>query len=234
VKIVPVTELDFRLEAYDWKWASNNRLAIEDHFARMRTQRPQLWNGRVLMLRRYQIEGAKISGAFFETDFASLVAFRSMGFPDHNVFTCAASVALRTKDGAFVLGVMAQSTANAGRVYFIAGTPDMGDVRADGAVDLIGSTLKELREEAGLVEADLRFDGNWHAVIAGSRVSLIRSAVCALTEAELLVRIRSYIASQEQPELSDVVSVRSRADFSPAMPEFICGYLDAMLVTTQE
>jgi hypothetical protein len=60
-------------------------------------------------------------------------------------------------------------------------------------------------------------------------VALIRAAHCTENEAELSQRIRAFIASQKDPELCDIVSVRARADFSPAMPDFIRAYLNAML-----
>jgi 8-oxo-dGTP pyrophosphatase MutT (NUDIX family) len=229
VKIVPLDQLDFRIAPFEWSWAAENKKSIDEHFIRMRAQRPQIWNGRILMLNHCEVQGGKISGTFFETDFANLVAFRAAGFPDTGVRTCAASSALLTQDGAYLLGVMAPYTANAGRIYFIAGTPDTGDVLADGRVDLAASTVKELGEEAGLSASDVRFAGEWHAVLTGARVSLIRVAHCAQSEETLAARIRGFIASQKEPELSDVVAVRARADFSPAMPDFIRAYLNAML-----
>jgi 8-oxo-dGTP pyrophosphatase MutT (NUDIX family) len=229
MKIVALHELDFRVSPFEWNWAKQNRNAIDEYFARMRAHRPQIWNGRILMLNHCEVRGGKISGTFFETDFANLVAFRAAGFPDPDVRSCAASSALLTADGAFVLGVMAPHTANAGRVYFVAGTPDTADVRADGSVDLAASAVKELGEEAGLSASDVRFADEWHAVFAGARITLIRVAHCTESEAKLSERIRGYIATQQEPELSDIVTVRTRADFSPAMPDFIRAYLNAML-----
>lgn len=229
MKIVALDELDFCIEPYEWHWAKDNRADIDRHFARMREQRPQLWNGQVLVLNRWQLDGAKLSGTFFQTDFASFVCHRAFGFPDPNAISCFGGGALRTACGAYLLGIMASHTANAGRVYFPAGTPDLADVREGGVVDLAGSVIKELREEAGIENGDVVISGKWHAVFAGFRIALYLGVESPDSFDTLAGKIRGHIASEKVPELSDVVAVRSRADFSPAMPAFIRAYLDAML-----
>ena len=80
---------------------------------------PQMWNGRVLLLRRGEIARRRAAAApILETDFASFIAWRDWGFPDTSVRNCFPMAALRSADGAFLLGVMGAHTANAGQIYF--------------------------------------------------------------------------------------------------------------------
>ncbi len=51
--------------------------------------------------------GKRFSADYFETDFASFLAWRDWGFPDNSVFNGFGMGALRGSDGAFVLGEMA-------------------------------------------------------------------------------------------------------------------------------
>ena len=80
-----------------------------------------MWNGRVLLGRNPVFAGERFSASYFETDFASFLAWRDWGFPDKDVFNGFGMGALRCADGAFVLGEMGQHTANAGRIYFPVG-----------------------------------------------------------------------------------------------------------------
>ena len=124
-------------------------------FRRPGAEKSALWNGRVLLGRNPVFEGERLSASYFETDFASFLAWRDWGFPDNSVFNGFGMGALLSSDGAFALGEMGQHTANAGRIYFPSGTPDLDDVR-DGAVDISGSVARELKEETGLAPADYR------------------------------------------------------------------------------
>ena len=77
----------------------------------------------------WRVEDGAFHTQHFSADFRAFVALRDFGFPDANVRNCFAAAALVSIDAAFVLGQMGAHTANAGRIYFPCGTPDMGDVR---------------------------------------------------------------------------------------------------------
>ena len=87
IPIIPVRRLDLRFEPAPWRFADERREEIDRHFAKLRVERPELWNGRVLLLRRGEITGdpaenkeAKIykrsfrgKGKFFLIDEADLM-----------------------------------------------------------------------------------------------------------------------------------------------------------------
>ena len=226
--VIPIDHLTLAFEPRRWPFAEARRAEIDAHFAERRAERPQIWNGRVVLASRYDIDGRSLAGSCFETDFASFLAWRDWGFPDAGVFNVFAMGALRGSDGAFLLGVMGGHTANAGRVYFPAGTPEPDDV-ADGALDLAGNVVREVTEETGLTPADYVAAPGWHAVPAGARLALMKVLDAAAPAPELQHRIRAHIADDKHPELADIRIVRGAADFDATMPPFVTAFLSHVL-----
>ena len=222
--IVPIERLDVGFAPFRWRFAEARRDDIAAYFAARRQSTPQLWNGRVLLMRDLAIANGTLRGTYFEVGFADFMAWRDWNFPDPAIVNCFAMGALRASDGAYLLGVMSSHTANAGRVYFPAGTPDLGDVREE-TVDLLGNVMREIAEETGLTAADFSVTPRWHAVVAGSRVALMKRIDIPLPAAEVRGRMLRHLAGERQPELSDIRIVRSASDFDPNMPGFVTAYL---------
>src|SRR5262249_25788958 len=222
--VVRLARAELRFAPRPWPFAIARRADIDAHFAGLVRERPHAFNGRVLMLHQFAVEDGILRGAYFETDFASFIAWRDWGWPDLSVRNCFGQAALRAADGAFVLGVMSSHTLNAGRIYFPSGTPDPKDIVGT-EVDLDGSVLRELTEETGLTAKDVSLDVGWHAVLAGPRLAMLKPVRAPLSAEELRARILDHLASEAHPELSDVRIVRGRADLDDMMPEFIHDYL---------
>jgi 8-oxo-dGTP pyrophosphatase MutT (NUDIX family) len=222
-----VTRLDLKHRAWSWPFAVVRRTDIDAHFAAKQAEKPKLWNGRVLLGRNPVFTADGFSADYFEADFASFLAWRDWGFIDRSVFNGPGMGALRGNDGAFVLGEMAAHTANAGRVYFPAGTPDLDDLR-DGTVDLAGSVVREVEEETGLTPADYRANGPWHCVVLDGVISVIRVLEVDLPGEALRAKIANNLARQQSPEFSDIHVVRGPADFTPAMPLFVTAFIEAL------
>lgn len=224
----PVTKLDLVYSEWQWPFADQRRAEIDAHFTEARRAKPEMFNGRILMARDPAFAGDTFSARYFQTDFASFLAWRDWGFPDKSVFNGFGMGALRASDGAFVLGEMGQHTANAGKIYFPAGTPDLNDLRGD-TVDIPGSVMRETAEEVGLTPNDYRTAEQWDIVVAGSLTAMIRILDVAVPADALRARIEVNLATQTDRELSAIHLVRSTSDFSPMMPEYIRAFLAAKL-----
>jgi 8-oxo-dGTP pyrophosphatase MutT (NUDIX family) len=229
--VISIDHLAFAFEPRAWPFAEVRRAEIDAHFAARRAQRPQIWNGRVVLASRYRITDRSLTGACFETDFASFLAWRDWNFPDADAVNVFAMGALRGSDGAFLLGVMGPHTANAGRIYFPAGTPEPDDV-AGGALDLAGNVVREVEEETGLTARDYAPAAGWHAVPTGARLALMRVLEAGAPAAEMQRRMRAHIAGDKHPELADIRIVRDPSDFDPMMPPFVTAFLSHVFGVT--
>jgi 8-oxo-dGTP pyrophosphatase MutT (NUDIX family) len=223
-----VESLDLKIEPWAWPFARERRPEIDAHFAAVQRDKPKLWNGRILLARKRVFDGARFSARYFEADFASMLAWRDWGFPDRAVFNGFGMGALRCSDGAFVLGEMGLHTANAGRIYFPAGTPDLDDIKGD-VVDIAGNVVREIEEETGLTPADYRASPHWDCVVAGERIAMIRTLDLAISGEAAKARIEASLAQQIHPELVAVHLVRSRRDLNSQMPPFVIAFLERQL-----
>ena len=220
-----VMTLEIPVRPYSWPFAAERAAEIDAHFAARKAEKPQMWNGRVLLHRKPVFSTGHFSAEAFEVSFASFLAWRDWGFPDKDVFDGFGMGALRCSDGAFALGEMGPQNATAGRVYFPSGTPDPNDVR-DGKLDIAGSVVREMEEETGLTPEGYRIDAHWDVVVIDQIIAMIRRLDVALPGEALRQRIEANLAQQRQPELSRIHLVRGRSDFSSRMPRFVVAYLE--------
>jgi 8-oxo-dGTP pyrophosphatase MutT (NUDIX family) len=223
-----VARLDLCFKPWVWPFAVDRRVAIDAHFAQRQAEKPELFNGRILMARNPVFAADRFAAEYFETDFASFLAWRDWDFPDRQVFNGFGMGALRCSDGAFVLGEMGQHTANAGKIYFPAGTPEPGDLCGD-VVDIPGSIARETEEETGLTAQDYRVADGWDCVTSGSMTAMIRILDAAVPGEAVQARIEANLATQVDPELSAIHLVRGEADFTSMMPAYIRTFLSAHL-----
>jgi 8-oxo-dGTP pyrophosphatase MutT (NUDIX family) len=222
VQIHRVSRVEAQCRPKDWAWPGQNRAFIEENWARRTAGKPQMFNGRVLLLQDVAFEQDLCRNTYFETDYADFVAWIDGGYPDPEIANGFAMGALRGSDGAYICGVMGAGTTNAGRIYFAAGTPDRSDLRPDGTVDLATSLTRELAEETGLGEGDYRVDDEWIIVQRWPTVALLRMVTLPVSAEEGAARIRANIAAQQEPELQDVRIIRGPNDIDPdRMPLFL-------------
>lgn len=220
-----VTTLELKVEPWAWPFANDRRAEIEAHFAERQREKPKIWNGRVLLARNAYFSADRLSSSYFETDFASFLAWRDWGIPDRSVFNGFGMGALRAADGAFVLAEMGADTANAGRIYFPAGTPDPDDVVGD-TLDIAGSITREIEEETGLTATDYQGDRHYHCVAVGASVAIIRILTVDMPGEAIKARIEANLVRQAHPELVAIHLARSVRDLTATMPRFVTAFLE--------
>lgn len=227
MSLIPLHSIDLVFDNRPWDWACREEARIAAHWHDKAKDNQALFDGRVLMTWRYDIVDGRLSGSCLETDFSKFLAWRDFGFPDQSVTNIFAMAALRADDGAYLLGVMGAHTANAGRIYFPAGTPDPHDV-VDSRVDLAGSVIRELTEETGLAADDVQMSDNFTAICRGQRLAVMRDVRVKGSADEVRDRVRANLAQLNEDELADLYIVRGQDDIDPArMPDFVVDFLRA-------
>jgi 8-oxo-dGTP pyrophosphatase MutT (NUDIX family) len=223
-EIVRIKRLELAFTPRPWPFAEARRDEIDRHFAAIQRSKPAVWNGRILLLYDYAIVDGVFRGAYFETDYASFVAWRAWGFPDPAVRNCFSLGALRGSDGGFLLGVMNSHTLNAGKIYFPAGTPEPNDINGE-MVDLASSIHREVAEETGIAPADYAEEAGWTCVFSDAHIAQIKQLHARETAAALRARIMANLAREPEPELAGIRIARGPADLDPMMPPFVSAFL---------
>lgn len=227
--ITTLDGLDCRFEPRLWPFAEQQRADIEANWEKFIADKPTGFNGKVFLQHHWMIENGIYRGRYLETDYASFIAWRDFGHPGPPMRNGFAMAALQSRDGAYLLGVMGAGTANAGKIYFAAGTPDRDDLLPDGTIDLAGSVLRELGEETGIRPEEVEVSDRWHCVEHGVRAAFMRPVRIDMTADDARALILARIPSLHEEELEDIYVARGSDDIDPArMPPFQVAYLKAM------
>ena len=235
-EIIEVAELDFAFERRTWEFAEVEAGRIAAFWAKAAAEKPAMYNGRVLVLTRRALErrpagDLRMTGAFLETDYAAFAAWKTFGFPGRGVENAFSMAALRSADGAFLMGEMAPHNFSGGQIYFPAGTPDPSDV-FDGRVDLDASARRELLEETGVDPSETCVVPGWAVVIAPHRVCCLKRMVLRAPAEEAKARIDAFLKADPEAEFSRMHIVRTPADIDrDRTPFFVAAYLDAELAS---
>lgn len=219
-----VDRLELMFAPKPWAFAIERRAEIDAYFAGLQREKPALWNGRVLLLHSQGLAEGVFRGAYLETDYASFSAWIHWRWPAAGVHDCFGAAAIVSADGAVLLGVMGPHTFNAGQIYFPAGTPEPDDI-IDGKVDLEFSVRRELKEETGLDAAEFTAEPGWTIAVDGALIVAIKVLRSQLGAEALRARMLERLATERQPELSDIRIVRGPADFDPMMRRFVTTFL---------
>lgn len=199
------------VKARPWDWAAHNRNSIAAHWHKARIERPKLFDGTLYLMDNFSLAEGVLSGALFAVDFKSFLYWKDEGFPECGVHDAFGSSVIRSAEGFVLLGRQSEGNLNAGLAYPPSGMIDEEDVRGT-EIDIDASIARELAEETGLEAHTLhRVPG----FIIMSQPPLLPIAVewrSPLPAEDLRERMLAHVRREAEPELEDVVIVRSPAD----------------------
>jgi 8-oxo-dGTP pyrophosphatase MutT (NUDIX family) len=206
------------LRVRDWQWplVQLEAAAIVANWRQRIAEIPQLFDGAVYLMQDHAVDGGALTGTLFRTDFKTLLYWRALsGPPQDSIREAFGSAIIRSADGYLLYGRQGPGQVSSGRIYPPGGIIDDEDV-CDGQVDIDASVARELAEETGLAAAGLDRVPGYVLTFVGRKMAIAVEWRSALPAAELRQRILASIESQAQPELDDIIIVRTPADVDEA------------------
>ncbi len=216
----------FRLSVTDdaHPWVLDNAADIAANWNREVAANPHLFNGTMVFQRTLSFADGHVEGRAHFVPYASFLHWRRQGRAGGGYHLFAMPIIL-SSDGALMAARMAETTSNPGRVYSPAGVLDPNDIR-DGLCDIDGNVRREALEETGLDLATMRAEAGYRAVHTGHTLALFRVFRSPLDERALQAAARAHIASETEPEISDLVGIRSADPTAHDYANFMLPVLD--------
>jgi 8-oxo-dGTP pyrophosphatase MutT (NUDIX family) len=210
--IVPVDDIDVRLDPAPHPFERGNLPAIEENWRHETTINPHIFDGAVALLSELSYRDTRLAGRCHIVRYATFMYWRRHRQAE-NAGHAFAHAMLVSSDGALVAIRMGAHTVNAGRVYFAAGSFELEDFR-DGRVDVASNMRREVMEEIGLdlAEAETAPGRRHYLLSTPSGTVIFRRYRARLTANQLVTRIRAFLDTQEQPEVAGPVVIHGPDD----------------------
>ncbi len=208
--ILPVDLVDVRLDADHHPFEVENAAAIAANWQQEKALRPALFDGTVVLLSDLRYQSNRLAGRCHAVRFSTFMLWRKLK-PLTSAEHAFAHAMLISSDNALVAIRMGGHTANAGKVYFAAGSFEPEDFR-DGLVDLDYNMTREVREETGLDLAEAEREERCYALSVESGTVIVRRYRMAETADMLADRIRQFVATDPDPEIVGPVVIRGMHD----------------------
>ncbi|MFE0015264.1 hypothetical protein ACFWXH_10490 [Mesorhizobium sp. NPDC059054] len=221
--IQPVASVDVRLDPRPHPFEIENVAVIEENWRQEHATNPRLYDGTLMLPSELKLNGeGELIGRCHAVRFATMLYWRkNKGSPD--IEHCFAQAALVARDGALVAVRMGPHTANAGRVYFAAGSFEPEDF-VDGRADTVGNMHREVMEETGLDLTHTRREPSYHLHSINGSTMLFQRYYLEEDAETVAERIRAFVASETEPEIEGPVIIRSAND----LPEGTLNHLAAI------
>lgn len=221
--VLPVEDVDVRLDPEPHPFETRHAAAIAANWEEERAANPHLFNGTMVLFSELALRGCRLVGRCHPVRYATMLYWRrtkGVGGIGHAF----AFPALVARDGALVAIRMGRHTANAGSVYFAAGSFEPMDF-IGGQVDLDGNMAREVKEETGLDIAAAPREATDHMFSLGGSTVIFRRYFLDEDAATLARRIEAFVAAEPEPEIEGPVVIRSAAD----RPQGMTGHMGAIV-----
>ena len=121
---------------------------IRSYWENITQKKKRLWNGEFFMFTGVSVGNGILHGTGHKPDFATFIYWR-----DHarrqGITHITGTTLPSFSDGSLLAVIMADHTANPGKIYFPAGSFDSHDI-VQGQFDVVRNVQRELKEEIGL------------------------------------------------------------------------------------
>lgn len=222
--ILPVEQVDVRLELGEHPFETDNIAAIEDNWARETTANPSLFDGKVVLLSSLIYRARRLEGSCHAIRYATFMQWRRQRdlAPAAHAY---AHAMLVSSDNALIAARMGSHTANPGLVYFAAGSFEPIDF-PNGQVDLDFNMAREVGEETGIKLEGLRRDPAYHAYSMSTGTVIFRRYYVPDTAERIARGIESFLAADSEPELDSPVIIRGVDDLPAGLASHMVPLID--------
>ncbi|MER9376631.1 hypothetical protein [Mesorhizobium sp. M0491] len=221
--ILPVDDIDVRLDPGPHPFARDNAEAIAENWQHEIAANPALFDGMVVLLSQLAYRDSRLVGRCHAVNYSTFMLWRKRR-ENSGAEHAYAHAMLVAGDNALVAIRMGPHTVNAGRVYFAAGSFEPVDFR-DGLVDVDFNMMREVREETGLDLSGAERGKRYHAMSTSSGTVIFRRYHETAPADEIARRISAFVATETEPEIQGPVIIRHAADLpdglSPHMKPLI-------------
>jgi 8-oxo-dGTP pyrophosphatase MutT (NUDIX family) len=222
-RIVPVHDVDVRLDPGPHPFELANAEAIEANWLLEKQANPALYNGEMVLPSAITYSDGVLTGRCHTVRYAALLYWRRNR--PQGAEHAFAHAALVTADGALLAIRMGAHTANPGRVYFAAGSFEPMDFPG-GRVDLHANMAREVGEETGLDLGRATPEPMHYLYSMNGNTVIFRRYHLAETADVLAARIADFVASEKEPEIDGAVIIRSAADNPPGLASHMRAIVD--------
>ncbi len=208
--ILPVDEVDVRLDPGAHPFAVSNAKAIAENWRQEIAANPALFDGTVVLLSELAYRDNSLVGRCHAVNYSTFMLWRKRR-ENSGAEHAYGHAMLVAGDNALVAIRMGAHTVGAGSVYFAAGSFEPIDFR-DGLVDVDFNMIREVREETGLDLTGAARSRRYHALSTETGTVLFRRYHVDEPADEIARRITAFVATEAEPEIEGPVIIRHAAD----------------------